>query len=308
MKIQKLLHCLPEDFRIVLADVGSAGGFHPRWRDIQSIVSGLQFEPREFADTRHEGQNTVFPIGLGEFRARETLNITALENMSSTLEPNSDLLESYAKKFAHTRIVDRVDMEVDSLDSIVRERKLRVDALKVDTQGSELGILRGAKQCLEATAVMAEVEVSFFRRYRGQALCWDIVSWMDEHGFELVDLYRLKRYRRRNAAGIGNLSLGRGQRAGHLAYGDAIFFLQEDLLLDRIGNAGDAGGDIALRAIVCMLVYGKADMAAHLFDITSFAIDPTVKERVAKWLASLVRGPMKAGALHHLFDYAARKV
>lgn len=52
-------------------------------------------------------------------------------------------------------------------------------------------------------------------------------------GFELIELHRLKRYRTRNALGIANVGLRGGQRAGRIAYGDAIFLRTEPDLMAR---------------------------------------------------------------------------
>jgi FkbM family methyltransferase len=276
---------------------------------VRPIVSGLLFEPRDTGETTRQGADIVFPIGLGPQAGTQTLNITALPNMSSTLRPNAALLESYAKKFAHTRITETIEMRVDTLDALVRQEGVRVDAIKVDTQGSELGILQGAVECLSSSVVMAEVEVSFFQRYENQATLCDIAAFMGDHGFELVELYRLKRYRRANFSGIGNMSFGKGQRAGRLAYGDALFMLREDRLRGRIGAAGPAEAEAtALKAVLAMLIYGKPDMAAQLFDQHREAIRDPWRANLGQWLGKLGKRRTGSGVLHHVFDYLARHV
>lgn len=309
MDLASLIARLSPGFRIALADIGSAGGLHGRWRAVRSVVDGVLFEPREGGAVRREGADTIYPIGLGPAAGTATLNVTALPNMSSTLAPNADLLKTFAKKGAHTEITERIEMKVEALDAVAAREGQRIDAIKVDTQGSELEILRGAVDCLRNSVIVAEVEVSFFQRYAGQALCGDVVAFMAEQGFELIDLYRLKRYRRLNAAGIGNRSLGGGQRAGRLAYGDAIFFLREDRLLTRIAAAEPALAEAtALRAVLALMVYGKPDMAAHLFDkLTPFLGEP-LRGPLASWFERLGKRKPRAGVFHHVFDYLARRV
>jgi FkbM family methyltransferase len=309
VSLASLLGRLPPDLRIVLADIGSAGGLPGRWQAVRPIVSGLLFEPRDVAETRRDGADLIFPIGLGPAPGTATLNITALANMSSTLKPNAALLQTYARKFAHTRITGTIGMRVDTLDALVAGEGVAVDAIKVDTQGSELGILAGAVGCLGSSVLMAEVEVSFFQRYEGQATLCDIAAFMADHGFELIDLYRLKRYRRANSAGIGNMSLGKGQRAGRLAYGDAFFMLREDKLRARIDAAEPAAAEaMALKAVLLMLVYGKPDMAAQLFDQLGSVVREPWRGSIAQWLGKLGRRPTGTGVLHHVFDYLARHV
>lgn len=277
---------------------------------MRNVVDGLLFEPRDdTSDIRRVGRDIVFPFGLGSAPGRSTLNVTALANMSSTLEPDADLLETYAKKNLHTRIVDRIDMPVDTLDGILEREGVRIDAIKVDTQGTELGILEGALCALNSSVLIAEVEVSFFPRYRQQALMWDVVRFMERQGFELIDLYRLKRYRRRNSAGIGNVSLGGGQRAGRLAYGDAIFLLREDVLESRLASAGSEIAEaMVLKTALGLLVYGKADMAAHLFERFAPHVREPWRGNMSNWLGRLGGRFTGSGVLHHAFDYLARHV
>jgi len=309
MRLASFIARLPDGFRITLADVGSAGGLHRRWQGLRPVVAGLLFEPREGGEVRQEGPDTIYPIGLGPSAGRATLNLTAMANMSSTLEPDADEFRRYAKKADHARLVGTIEMGVDTLDAIAARDGLRIDALKVDTQGSELGILEGARRCLAGSVVMAEVEVSFFRRYRHQPLLCDVAEFMATCGFELVDLYRLKRYRWANRSAIGNLSMGGGQRAGRLAYGDAIFFLTESELRARIEAAAPGEAQhIVLGAITALLGYGKADMAAHVWDLHRDRVDDPHRARLTEWFARLGARPTGSGVLHHLADYLSRHV
>lgn len=307
MTLKPLFRALPPGFEIVLADIGSAGGLKDRWAPARPAVSAMLFEPRDGGEPRAEGRDMLYPVALGPEKGRALLNLTALPNMSSTLQPNRALLETFRKKGAHTQITGTLEMPVDTLDAVAAQAGRGVDAIKVDTQGSEIGILNGARRCLAETVILAEIEVSFFERYEGQALFGDIETLMRGSGFELLDLYRLKRYRRLNRHGIGNVSLGAGQRAGRLAYGDALFFLKETTLLERIRHGG-GGETLALKAILGLLVYGKADMAARLFDETADLMDPARRARLARYFGSIGRRFLRHNSIHHVLDYLARHV
>jgi hypothetical protein len=119
MILDPLIALCPPEFDIVLADVGSAGGLKDRWRPARPIVSALLFEPRDGGEVTQRGRDTLFPIALGPEAGRATLNVTALPNMSSTLEPNRPLLETFRKKGEHTRILSTLEMPVDTLDAVV---------------------------------------------------------------------------------------------------------------------------------------------------------------------------------------------
>jgi FkbM family methyltransferase len=311
MSLSRLLSRLSPSFEIVVADVGSAGGLAKRWAPAAEVVAPLLFDPREGGHERREGRARVFPVALAAGPGVARLNLTALGNMSSTLTPNAALLARFRKKPAHTRLVGCAEMPADSLDNVARAAGVAVDVLKVDTQGSELEILRGAEASLRSSIFFAEVEVSFLERYRGQVLADGVICHLRERGFELVDLYRPKRYRHANSAGVANVSLGAGQRAGRLAYADAWFMLGEDAFAARI-EAVDAarpgaGAALAQKAMIVLLVYGKADMAARLYDIVADRLDPPARAAWGRHLRGLARRAFGLQNLHHVVDYLARR-
>jgi FkbM family methyltransferase len=308
MSLARFLDRLSPGFDIVVADVGSAGGLAKRWAPAAEVVSPLLFDPREGGTERREGRARIFPVALSAAPGTAKLNLTALGNMSSMLAPNSALLARFLKKPAHTRLVGEVEMPANSLDNIARSAAVAVDVVKVDTQGSELDILRGAEASLRSSIFFAEVEVSFLERYRGQVLFDGIVAHLRERGFELIDLYRPKRYRHDNSAGVANLSLGAGQRAGRLAYADAWFMLNEDALVARLDALdASAGAALAQKAMIVLLVYGKADMAARFHDIIADRLPPEARDAWGRYLRRLARRAYGLQNLHHVIDFLARR-
>jgi FkbM family methyltransferase len=307
MSLARFLSRLPP-LDIVVADVGSIGGLAPRWRPAAGVVSPLLFDPREGGAERRDGRARIFPVALAAGPGTAKLHLTALGNMSSTLLPNAALLARFLKKPAHTRLVGEFEMPADSLDNVAAAAGVAVDVLKVDTQGSELEILKGAEASLRSSIFFAEIEVSFLERYRGQALFDEVVARLRGRGFELLDLYRLKRYRHANSAGIANVSLGGGQRAGRLAYGDAWFMLGEDMLAARLAALDDAGAAVlAQKAMTVLLVYGKADLAARLYDMVADRLERATRAAWDGHLRGLARRAYGLQNLHHVLDYFARR-
>lgn len=303
MSLKAILSLFPPDLTITLADVGAAGGIKDRWAAARGVVSAMLFEPRAGGGPRDEGRDRIYPFALGAAAGEAVLNLTAMSNMSSTLVPDTALLARFAKKGAHTRVVGSLTMSVDTLDAVVAREGRRVDAIKVDTQGSELEIMKGARTCLADSVIVAEVEISFLRRYEGQPLFRDIDAFMDDAGFEFHDLYRPKRYRAANAAGIGNAGLGGGQRAGRLAYADALFVASEERIAARIAADGDGA---ALKAIVALLVYGKPDIAMRLFERIEDSLSGELRLPLREALAGF--GSLRYRALHGIADRIARNV
>lgn len=299
---------LPADFRIVFADVGSAGGLHRRWSWVRSHVTAVLFDPLDAGIGSPTDRH--FPVALAAAAGTATLNVTRRVSMTSTLLPNAALLSRFWDKPRHTEIVETMSIPTDTLDHVMQQNGIHLDAIKIDVQGGEQAILSGARACLAQSILLAEIEVSFIERYVGLRRFHEVIAFMDECGFDLIDIGRIKRYRYRNAAGIVNPGLGMGDRAGRIAFCDATFMLRDEALRARI-QAPDAanGPDAALKAIVLMLVHGKADIAASLFDETAARLPEPVRAALARRLGGFGRrwhfGRRHA---HRLLDYLARRV
>lgn len=305
MAIAGLIRALPADLLLTLVDVGSAGGLNRRWVPFAPLLSSILFDPREPAPSGAlgRGQTRVHPVALGAAKGDATLHITALPNMSSLLAPDPGLAR-YAKKGAHTQVTATEPLALESLDTIAAADGFAAHVLKIDTQGSELDVLKGAAATIDRSVIAAEVEVSFFQRYQGQPLFADIQSFMNAHGFELIELHRLKRYRAKNPFGIANIGLGAGQRAGRIAYGDAIFLRRE---ADIQARGRTDGGASVLRAIIALIAYGKPDMAARVFGEGRESLDPTTAEHVGAALKRLGSSRLGLAHLHAGLDWLARK-
>jgi FkbM family methyltransferase len=288
MGARRLISALGEDFLLTVVDVGSAGGLHKRWKPFESVLSTVLFEPREggsASGSLGRGQTRTYPVALGDRAGEVNLYITQLANMSSFLEPDADVFGRYRKKGADAYVVVTDKVPVERLDTLAEADGIHPDILKVDTQGSELLVLKGAEQSL-ASVLVAEIEVSFFRRYVGQPIFAEIEAWMNERGFELIELHKLKRYRAANSLGVRQPVLGGAQRSGRVAYGDAIFMRSPDAIL---AAAKTDGGASVLKAMVALLAYGKADHAAALLDAGKDLMASERHEAVRKALGGMKR-------------------
>ena len=101
------------------------------------------------------------------------------------------------------------EVEVMTLDGFAeREGLARIDVLKLDVQGAEVLVLRGAESLLRRRAIgLIATEVNFVDVYRSQALYQDVASTLASHGYRLFDFYNF------HYAAVG----------GQLQWGDAIF-------------------------------------------------------------------------------------
>jgi FkbM family methyltransferase len=86
---------------------------------------------------------------------------------------------------------DQRRVPVRRLDRLVAERGFRGPfLLKIDTQGTELDVMRGAEGILpQVDVVIAEVSFFNFRRKKGQPLIDEVLRYMDRQGFFPYDFF-----------------------------------------------------------------------------------------------------------------------
>jgi FkbM family methyltransferase len=110
----------------------------------------------------------------------------------TTLELGIDPAHLDGSSFAYTRLQSRT-VDVVPLDDLLEEGRFRPPQfLKLDVQGFELDVLRGAAHTMAACGLIL-LEAAFFRFQSRMALFHEIVEWMAAHGFviyEVVDVLR----------------------------------------------------------------------------------------------------------------------
>lgn len=123
------------------------------------------------------GRVRVHAVGLGEREGRAVMHVTRDDDSSSLLP----LAEPQRRRGSVE--VARVEVDVRRLDAVLSLADVaRPALLKVDVQGSELDVLRGATGVLDAIDEIL-VECSYVPFYEGQALAPDVIAHLADHGF-----------------------------------------------------------------------------------------------------------------------------
>lgn len=170
-------------------DVGAnRGQFTLACRQVLPRVPILAFEPipdeaRTFRQVhgRDPGIELV-ETALGECSGVATLHLSRSADSSSLLPIGSEQV----KLFPETAGAGTLTVSLQKLDDLAgrwvgRNRQL----LKLDVQGFELSVLKGAVQTLGSCAHVY-VECSEVTLYEGQALRAEVQSFLEERGFRLV--------------------------------------------------------------------------------------------------------------------------
>jgi FkbM family methyltransferase len=138
-----------------------------------------------------------------------TFHVSRLDDSSSLLP----IGRRYTSAWPGTEQADEIEVRTARLDDVLELDSLeRPLLLKIDVQGAELEVLRGAERLLEL-ADEVFLEASFMEFYSGQALAGEVIAHLHGRGFELSGVFGMKR-----------------DRAGRC--------LQADLLFGRAGATG----------------------------------------------------------------------
>jgi FkbM family methyltransferase len=122
---------------------------------------------------------TAFNFALGDNEKESLINKNEYSPSSSLLE----LTDLHKNAFPVTKKVKEEKIYVKVLDKIVNELELKKKVfLKIDVQGYELNVLRGAENTIKDVDIIL-IETSFYELYTNQPLFNDIYSFLSNKGF-----------------------------------------------------------------------------------------------------------------------------
>jgi FkbM family methyltransferase len=171
---------------ITIVDVGALfiGDEHVPYR---ALLAGdrnrvIGFEPSEAAcrelRERHP-RHTFLPCAVGD-GSEATLHVCEPEMTSSLYEPNTVLHDRFEDLASTIRVRARIKVSTRRLDDL--PEVAGADYLKLDVQGAELDVCRGAKQVL-GNVVAVHTEVEFIPLYVDQPLFADVDRELRARGF-----------------------------------------------------------------------------------------------------------------------------
>ena len=122
------------------------------------------------------------------------MNICKQPGLSSLLSPNLNIIDQYYTDNSDWLVVNSQQLPGDTLKSQLLRRNLidKLDVIKLDTQGSELSILRSLGKDLLSSLTLLYVESEIQQFYEGQPLFNELHDFLCSHGFILVDLKKTK--------------------------------------------------------------------------------------------------------------------
>ncbi len=263
---------------ITCVDAGAAGGL-TELSSLRKHVNLFSFEPlqKEFSALKNNqsfsnefNKHEVFPYALHSVRGIEKLHIANKPSMSSLLEFDERVFdkhfgyckgsEGWKKSLTH---VKTENINVTTLDKFAEENKIQsIDFLKLDTQGTELEILKGAENLLSKHKIsVIKTEFGNFPVYKNQCLYPELDLFLKSKGFELVDciFYPDTVYQ------TGKSSVNESAKLSQLppigAGGDAVYALSSEYMDSETAlKAGVILGSMGYYSIASGILNGKGEL------------------------------------------------
>lgn len=168
--------------KVTYCDVGGADGLSPEVEWLAPLLEVVVFEPdpRSEDSTRRSLEQagvkkvTLVSKAVDEVEGQRTLHLTRKPQCSSFYSPNMKILNEFpvSERF---EVEKTLSLDCTTLQSV----SSTIDWLKIDTQGSELPILKGLGDRLQHTLGI-DVEIEFLEMYRGQPLAVDLFSFLQK--------------------------------------------------------------------------------------------------------------------------------
>jgi FkbM family methyltransferase len=253
-----LLAELPLSRLVRIADVGANPVNVPAYADLLAAggceVIGFEPQPDAFAalESSRGAHEIYHPVAVGD-GTRKELKIVVGGGLTSLLEPDAVSMTALGKA-KWTQVLDRVPLDTVRLDDVADLGA--VDLLKIDIQGGEVDVFRGAKAALSG-AVAVICELRFYPLYVDEPMLGGVDNELRAQGFHLHKLISTSKA----LLPTSQRDRLRTQRiADQLVDGDGVYIRALPLLK----TADDQ--TLMRLALLASSVFGSHGLALHLLD------------------------------------------
>ncbi|MBD3409614.1 MAG: FkbM family methyltransferase [Ignavibacteriales bacterium] len=268
INVLKRLLCLKDrlplqaflESRVGVVDVGARGGYHPRWDQFGDRLRVHLFEPEKNGYEElvkifgKDERVRLYNVALSERDETLSLNVTAWSPSTTVYEIDHAFLRQ--TNMGHLfEIQSAATIEATTLSKTLDEP---VDFIKLDVEGHELAILKGASEETFDGLIGVESEIAFLPWRKGAPVFGDVDAFLRDKGFSLCELTRHAYHYR--------VPTKRLEAHGFVFGGDVLYFRTPTLVVENIesGKWDRSKWEIATGLY---LAYGNFEFAHKLLTL-----------------------------------------
>lgn len=255
-----------QDLCVTYLDVGARGDVGLPWSlfaDGRLKVIGFEPDGDECDRLNKTHPNRkYYPHALWGSTTTRSFYLCERGATSSMYPPNEEHNQVYLHKYNSGRVPQQIfDVECVALGDVLAPED-QPDFIKIDTQGAELEILKGAEKTLKSGNPLVLTETWCAEIYKGAPLTHEVMAYMYGLGYQVFDINIAAAWQHQNQA-IGE-TYGKAKTIGF----DLLFVKQIDML------SFDHLDELLKFAGLCEL-YGFRDYA--LAALERFSFDTTIQ-------------------------------
>ncbi|MFC1593810.1 FkbM family methyltransferase [Candidatus Omnitrophota bacterium] len=177
--------------RCNVVDVGARYGLHPTWEDLRDVVSLYLFEmdtkearrlKRKYVSSRNI---TIYPYALYSSDCKIKYKVRCHQGLSSLFDNDTTVRKSKNFLIKEAAIVSKKTAQARAIDPFFEDKEIHF--LKIDAEGAELEVLKGAQLHLDSSVLGIRMETYFVPVNRNMPLFGDIHTFLKKYKFELIN-------------------------------------------------------------------------------------------------------------------------
>jgi len=260
---------------VTLIDIGAVGNPPKHWLPLKDHINLIGFEPNpeqcELLNRDNcEYSNARFlPYAIGEFEEDKIFNLTNYHECCSLLKPNSAWLDRF-EYGSFFKVEEELKIKTKPLNKIEEIQGNSIDAIKIDAQGFELPILKGANKVIDQIFLI-EIETGLHKNYIEETTFEEISYYLKGLGFMCMKIKQQPAQKRANIASSWKVSNGQAMACESIWVKD--FKNLSDVDLQKVSR------DKLLSVLSLGWLFNFSDLCLELLEIDTLSSLLDVKEK-----------------------------
>jgi hypothetical protein len=185
----------------VILDVGANNGSSTidiAKRESNTIIFGFEPTPQLVSEIKEKTSDIenyiIIEKAVSDYEGKSNFNLMQKYDWgcSSLLEFSDTAFDSNVWGSPPWEVTDKIEVDVITLSTFIKENAItKIDYLHIDTQGSDLKVLKGLGEYINIVdAGVMEAGAMVDVLYKGQNTKDECVEFLETNGFEIIDVTR----------------------------------------------------------------------------------------------------------------------